>query len=84
MGDLGGAFLFVTLKEQDLRVLAPASPEDFLGVAEESILFDEQFGRLRAIAQGPDGALYLGTSNQDGRGDPEPGDDRIIRIEPTI
>lgn len=83
MGNLGGAFLFVTLKERDLRVLVPASPEDFLGVAEERILFDGQFGRLRAIAQGPDGALYLGISNQDGRGDPVPGDDRIIRIEPT-
>ncbi len=83
MGPLGGTFLFVTLKEQDLRVLVPSEPGDLLSVAEERILFDERFGRLRAIAQGPDGALYLGTSNHDGRGDPGPGDDRIIRIEPA-
>jgi glucose/arabinose dehydrogenase len=84
MGDLGGAFLFVTLKEQDLRVLVPTGLQDFAGAAEERVLFDRQFGRLRAIAQGPDGSLYVGTSNHDGRGDPESGDDRIIRIEPEV
>jgi glucose/arabinose dehydrogenase len=83
MGRLGGAFVFVTLKEQDVRVLVPTEPQDLVGVAEEMILFDERFGRLRAIVQGPDGALYVGTSNYDGRGEPEPGDDRIIRIEPA-
>ena len=80
LGDLQGAFLFVTLKESDLRALIPAEMEDFAAVAEERVLFDGEFGRLRAIAQGPDGALYIATSNHDGRGDPEEGDDRIIRI----
>ena len=80
LGDLQGAFLFVTLKESDLRALIPTEAEDFAAVAEERVLFDEEFGRLRAIAQGPDGALYIATSNHDGRGDPEEGDDRVIRI----
>jgi glucose/arabinose dehydrogenase len=64
-------------------VLAPDDSGDFVAVADERVLFDEEFGRLRAIAQGPDGALYIATSNYDGRGDPGPLDDRVIRIAPA-
>ncbi|MEX2528908.1 MAG: PQQ-dependent sugar dehydrogenase [Gemmatimonadota bacterium] len=43
-----------------------------------------RFGRLRAVATGPDGALYIGTSNIDrGRGEPRASDDRVIRIVPV-
>ncbi len=38
------------------------------------------YGRLRAVKAGPDGALYLSTSNRDGRGHSREGDDRILRI----
>ena len=38
------------------------------------------FGRLRDAVAGPDGALYLLTNNRDGRGRPQPGDDRILRL----
>jgi glucose/arabinose dehydrogenase len=41
---------------------------------------DGLYGRLRAVGEGPDGALYFGTSNRDGRGDPAREDDRILRI----
>ncbi|GAB4249668.1 MAG: hypothetical protein Kow00129_10450 [Thermoleophilia bacterium] len=75
----GGSLLFVTLKERDLRRLTPADP-DFTSVAAEEVLFDGRFGRLRSIAVGPDGALYLGTSNRDGRGTPAAEDDRILRV----
>jgi quinoprotein glucose dehydrogenase len=41
---------------------------------------ESRYGRLRAVVVGPDGALYVGTSNRDGRGRPQEGDDRILRI----
>lgn len=46
-------------------------------------VFVGDFGRLRTVALGPDGLLYLLTSNQDGRGNPNSGDDKLIRINPA-
>ena len=45
-------------------------------------LFQDEFGRLRDVQTGPDGYLYILTSNQDGRGFPNSNDDRILRIVP--
>ena len=42
-----------------------------------------QFGRQRTIALGPDGWLWMMTSNRDGRGTPVATDDRIVRIPPA-
>lgn len=46
-------------------------------------LLDAQYGRLREVAEGPDGALYVSTSNRDGRGSPDVADDRILRLVPN-
>lgn len=41
-----------------------------------------RYGRIRDVVVGPDKALYLLTSNLDGRGTPRKGDDRIVRLAP--
>jgi len=41
------------------------------------------YGRIRDVAEGPDGFLYFSTSNRDGRGKPASDDDRILRIVPA-
>jgi glucose/arabinose dehydrogenase len=46
--------------------------------------FASEFGRLRTVVIGPDGLLYVTTSNTDGRGRPRANDDKIIRIDPGI
>lgn len=51
-------------------------------VTQENLL-PEKYGRIREVAEGPDGYLYFSTSNRDGRGSPTADDDRIIRLVPV-
>jgi glucose/arabinose dehydrogenase len=48
----------------------------------DEALLQHRYGRLRTVVEGPDGALYVLTSNRDGRGTPHAGDDRILRVAP--
>lgn len=48
----------------------------------ETDFFSGNLGRIRAVSTGPNGHLYIATSNRDGRGDPAENDDRIIRLSP--
>jgi hypothetical protein len=53
-------------------------------VISSEALFSNTYGRLRDASIGPDGNLYLLTSNRDGRGAPTENDDRILKIIPII
>lgn len=52
-------------------------------VVKQENLLDGTFGRIREIGDGPDGHIYLSTSNRDGRGSAAKDDDRIMRLVPA-
>jgi aldose sugar dehydrogenase len=49
-------------------------------VAAHEVYFRDTYGRLRDVIMGPDGHLYVTTSNCDGRGDCPKHKDQILRI----
>ncbi|MEX2008531.1 MAG: PQQ-dependent sugar dehydrogenase [Candidatus Spechtbacterales bacterium] len=89
-----GSIFFAGLRGSALyeAVLDPPSSETTEGrrVAELKAHFVNEFGRLRAVTLGPDPSrasgqvLYISTSNRDGRGRVNAGDDKIIRINPRV
>ncbi len=46
-------------------------------------LLEKRYGRIREVAEAPDGSIYFSTSNRDGRGSPASDDDKILRITPA-
>jgi glucose/arabinose dehydrogenase len=52
-------------------------------VVNQERLLQGRYGRIREVAEGPDGAIYFSTSNRDGRGKPAANDDRILRLVPV-
>ncbi len=75
-GRWDGAFVAAALKASTLRVLT-ITGEQTLARIDNPAELDGTYGRLRSPQLGPDGALYLTTSNGDGQ-------DRILRIAPTV
>lgn len=69
-GSWSGSLFVATLQEQDLRRFAVSGST----VVPKEVLYDQKYGRLRSLVVGPDGALYVTTSNGSG--------DRIVRIAP--
>lgn len=53
-------------------------------VTSRETILKGNYGRLRAVAVDAEGNVYVGTSNKDGRGDPKPGDDKIIKLTPKL
>jgi glucose/arabinose dehydrogenase len=79
MAILDGVAYIATLRgRQLLRVNLAADGS----ATTASPLLNGDYGRLRDVVVGPDGALYIATSNRDGRGSPAASDDRILRLVP--
>ncbi|TYB62257.1 PQQ-dependent sugar dehydrogenase [Nonomuraea sp. PA05] len=55
-------------------------PLDGDDLGEPVAQLDGRYGRLRTVQVAPDGALWVTTSNTDGRGDLRDGDDRVLRF----
>ncbi len=68
-----GEFWFATLRGESLRRVE-------LDGGSEQVLLEGEYGRLRTVRVGPDDALYVLTSNRDGRGSPAESDDRVLRL----
>jgi glucose/arabinose dehydrogenase len=81
LGPWRGNLFFGALRGRHLHrvVLAPDG-----SVESDEELYAGQYGRIRAVVEGPDGYLYFSTSNRDGRGSPASNDDRILRIVPGL
>ena len=71
-GEWEGRLAVATLKTKSLRVFEFTEQGDFAGQIVVPEL-DGSHGQLRTPVLGPDGALYIATSN-------EPGGDRILRV----
>jgi len=76
---VGECAVYVAALRGERLWVVPLTPD---GVGTPSALFVRELGRLRAAEIGPDGALWLLTNNTDGRGDPRPGDDQLLRLLP--
>jgi aldose sugar dehydrogenase len=73
-GTLDGALVITALKGAKLLILTlnPAGDVTSVAIPPE---FKDKYGRLRAARTGPDGALYLTTSNGT--------DDKLLRVTPA-
>lgn len=76
----GGSVFFGGLRGEALYEARVTGP----GLPALRVHFHREFGRIRAVRLGPDGRLYFGTSNRDGRGRSRSGDDKIMSVDPAI
>lgn len=74
-----GSLIIGSLRSQHLQrvVFNPKSPQQ---VTRHEVYLQGKYGRLREVVMGPDGELYVTTSNCDGRGNCSSQQDKILRI----
>jgi glucose/arabinose dehydrogenase len=81
-GPWKGNLLVANLRgEQIIRVIFQ---KDQQSIQSLDYLFKNELGRVRNVYEAADGSIYIMTNNRDGRGDPQEGDDRLIRWKPKF
>lgn len=80
-GPWEGSILFTGLRGQSLYRVE-VDPQNPAQVSEFKKYLEGEYGRLRAVEQGPEGGIYVLTNNRDGRGSPAPRDDRMLKVMP--
>lgn len=80
-GPWNGQLLVANLRGTQVLKLTLSGQQD-AKVENIEPLWKNEYGRIRNVAEGPDGSLYLLTNNRDGRGDPKANDDVILRFKP--
>ncbi|HEX6497750.1 MAG TPA: PQQ-dependent sugar dehydrogenase [Micromonosporaceae bacterium] len=75
---IGNMLVAACLKGQRLYAMQLTAAGGVLGAP--TPLLTDRFGRLRTVVAAPDGTLWITTSNKDGRGTAQVGDDRILRV----
>ncbi len=73
-------FFFTALKGEGLFSVVVNNQDASEILSYEKL--DIDVGRVRDVIEGPDGLIYFATSNRDGRGNAQDGDDKIYRLEP--
>lgn len=73
---IDGTFFLAALRGERLWAI---TVED--GSTRTEDYFAGRFGRIRDVAEGPHGTLWVLTNNTDGRGDPGANDDRILQFD---
>jgi len=78
--ELKNKLLVATLRGKHLRIIEIDFKE--IKVLNHYAILSNLLGRIRDVVEGPDGYIYIATSNKDGRGIPALDDDRIVKLIP--
>lgn len=80
-------YLAYAYKDDGQRVRVVRFTEGKDGLSDRRVIIENipagRFHAGTALGFGPDGALYISTSNRDGRGRPANNDDRILKLAPV-
>lgn len=80
-GPWKGQLLVANLRGNQILKLTLGA--DYTSVVEVESLFTE-LGRIRNVYEATDGSVYIMTNNRDERGNPQNGDDKLIRLKPNF
>ncbi|MEO6639524.1 MAG: PQQ-dependent sugar dehydrogenase [Ginsengibacter sp.] len=75
-----GKLLLASLRGESIALIELSGKK----IASQQYIVHHEYGRIRALAVGPDGYLYFSTSQNDPpEGAPKPGYDMILRLRPS-